>query len=438
MIKHSDADMLTASGLLMSYLYSGSYTSFSYPWPYADTVPRPSYGWYSAEYYSGTQNILWDRSGQNNNAVTSGVTLGAGSGNGATSSSVTYLTGGTSSSILWPAQSIPSAFTMCGITRYLAGGTNQLILTSTNNNNNDRCGYCGCPNGGGGNHWMSLVYYCGHYNPTTNNANAQRGVVFQSDWVTSQTSVGTLTDWLVVCTSTNGINTMINGVSSGAVTGCVYNPIQTLSINKNSAGFQSSFGYSQLMIWNTILTTTQVQAASTMLMSYLSSGKYANFPSAEPSYAPTPATTIGMPFTAMPSSPTGQPSTTPTHSAYFAGNCPGGMYQSNNQCVMCPAGTFLSSGQHKCTACPAGTCKSSHYPILYRETSHYMDNNVIFILTIRSIFYECLLFVIGTYSVSAGVTTCTGTFCPAGTLSSVTIAFDQRVVAFIYAVMYIF
>ena len=339
----------------MSYLYSGSYTTFSYPWPYAATVPRPSYGWYSAEYYSGTQNTLWDRSGQNNNAVTNGVTLGAGSGNGATSSGVTYLTGGTSSSILWPSQSIPASFTMCGITRYLAGGTNQLILTSTNNDQGG-CGWCGC-NGVNGysNYPRYLTYYCGHYNPTTNNANAQRGVVFQNGWATNQANVGTLTDWLVVCTSTMGANTLINGVSSSITTSCVQSPGGTLSINKNSGGFQSSFGYSQLMIWNSVLTTAQVQAASTMLMSYLSTGIYANFPSAEPSYAPTPAPTIGVPFTAMPSSPTGQPSTTPTHSAYFAGNCPGGMYQSNSQCVMCPAGTYLSTGQNKCNACPAGT-----------------------------------------------------------------------------------
>ena len=345
MANHSDADMLTASGLLMSYLYSGSYTTFSYPWPYAATVPRPSYGWYSAEYYSGTQNILWDRSGKNNNAVTNGVTLGTGSGNGATSSGVTYLTGGTSSSILWPAQSIPASFTICGLTRYLAGGTNQLILTSVNNIGSD-CGWgCHC----------TLAFYCGHYNPTSNNANAERGFVYQSETVTG-TSLGTLTDWLVVCTSSKGANTFIDGVSFSTGNAiCINNPVGTLSINKNAAGYQSSFGYSQLMIWNSVLTTAQVQAASAMLISYLSTGIYANFPSAEPSYAPTPAPTIGVPFTAMPSSPTGQPSTTPTHSAYFAGNCPGGMYQSNSQCVMCPAGTYLSTGQNKCNACPAGT-----------------------------------------------------------------------------------
>ena len=353
-INNSDADMLTASGMLMSYLYSGTYTKFSFPWPYAATVPRPSYGWYSAEYWSGSQNILWDRSGQNNNAVTSGVTLGAGSGNGATSSGVTYLTGGTSSTVQWPSQSIPGTFTMCGLTRYVAGGTNQLILTGTNSNTGS-CG--GCSVCGRWDNWRNLwVYYFGHYNPTTNNANAQRGVVYQNSWVTSQASVGTLTDWLVVCSSNNGANTLINGVSSSGVPdGCVNNPGGTLSINLNGGGFQSSFGYSQLMIWNSVLTTAQVQAASAMLTSYLSAGIYANFPSAEPSYAPTPAPTIMVPFTAMPSSPTGQPSGTPTHSTFFAGNCPGGMYQSNSQCVMCPAGTYLSSGQNKCTACPAGT-----------------------------------------------------------------------------------
>ena len=225
--------------------------------------------------------------------------------------------------------------------------------------------------------WVSnyLVFYFGHYNPTTNNANAQRGVIYESTWVTSQTSVGTLTDWLVVCTSSSnsGYYNSIDGVSSSGGDTCIANPGgQTLSINGNTAGYQSSFGYSQLMIWNTQLTTAQVDAASAMLMSYLSTGVYANFPSATPSNAPTRAPTIPLvPVTAMPSSPTGQPSGAPTHSTYFnSGNCPGGMYSSNDQCVMCPAGTYLSAGQRVCTACPAGTHFVTHQP------SHLMTHFV--------------------------------------------------------------
>ena len=73
----SGAEMLNASGLLTSYLYSGKYNTYTYDWPYASTVPRPSYGWYSADYYSATQNILWDRSGHNNHGVASGLTFGS-------------------------------------------------------------------------------------------------------------------------------------------------------------------------------------------------------------------------------------------------------------------------------------------------------------------------------------------------------------------------
>ena len=65
-------------------------------------------------------------------AVTSGLVYGNSSGNGA-SASIAYVTGTTSSTIVWPQGSIPSTFTVCSLTRY-TGSTNARILNSVSNN----------------------------------------------------------------------------------------------------------------------------------------------------------------------------------------------------------------------------------------------------------------------------------------------------------------
>ena len=91
----------------------------------------PPWGIYSASNYS--DGILYDSSGNNRNAICSGVTLGNSSGNGA-SVSIPYLYGSTSSTIDWPTGSIPANFTICSITRYTGHNNKQRILRGTNKN----------------------------------------------------------------------------------------------------------------------------------------------------------------------------------------------------------------------------------------------------------------------------------------------------------------
>ena len=306
----SDADMLTASGYLMSYLYSGSYTTFSYNWPYT-AVPRPNYGWYSAEFYNAPvgNNVIWDRSGHNHNAATSGVTAGSGIGNGATAAGVTYVTGTTTSTIQWPPSSIPNAFTICGLTRYVAGGTNQLILASQSTAGSSYSYNCGSWSY----HEAHYVYHFGHYNPTANNANAYRGVLWESAWCTSQASTGTLTDWLNFCFTHNG-DAFIDGVQkTTGGRGCTNGYAEQLTINLYGGGGQSSFAFSQLMIWDYALSSAQLTAASALLASYLTTGVYQYYPSAEPTYKPSavpsiapPQATLNPNATPMPTTPTGQ------------------------------------------------------------------------------------------------------------------------------------
>ena len=122
----NDADMLTASHMLTSYMITGSYFSYATTWPYA--IPKPM-AWYRAEQYLRKWNALPDALGNGAmDAVTSGLVYGNSSGNGA-SASIAYVTGTTSSIITWPQGTIPSTFTVCSLTRY-TGGTNDRILNS--------------------------------------------------------------------------------------------------------------------------------------------------------------------------------------------------------------------------------------------------------------------------------------------------------------------
>jgi hypothetical protein len=122
----SDADMLTASQLLTSYLLTGSYFSYASTWPYS--IPKPM-AWYRAENYLPKWKSLPDTLGNGAwDAVTSGVTYGAGSGNAA-SASVAWISGGTGATVLWPAGSVPKVFTMCSLTRYTGGSNPHRILT---------------------------------------------------------------------------------------------------------------------------------------------------------------------------------------------------------------------------------------------------------------------------------------------------------------------
>ena len=202
------------------------------------------WGQYSAANWSG--NTLSDLTGHGHYATTSGVTSGTTSGNGATGV-IRALNGTITSTILWPAGSIPAAYTICSITSYTNSATNQQrILCSSSNN------------------WLH-----GHH------AN-KRGCAYNgSSWRTAQVSIGTLMNWVNVCatsSSTAPSNVLVDGVAVGLAVGGG-GSVGTLCINlPPNVGEVSDFGFSQLIIWDQVLSATELATVSAALATYLATG----------------------------------------------------------------------------------------------------------------------------------------------------------------------
>jgi hypothetical protein len=101
-------------------------------------------------------------------------------------------------------------------------------------------------------------------------------MAYYEGWKSSQTSVGTQTDW-VVAVGTNGSSSsgsfMVNGVASStqnfAGTGG-----KQLTIN-TSAGVNtelSTFGFTYLIIWNQALSDSEIVLVNNALQNYLNTG----------------------------------------------------------------------------------------------------------------------------------------------------------------------
>jgi hypothetical protein len=217
------------------------------------SFPTP-WGAYRAGHASNTSTSLYDFTGNGRNATISGTAIvnTTASGNGATAS-VPYFTGTTETTIRWPSGSIPTAFTMCSITRYASvpTGTYARVLNGSEN------------------------FIHGHYKEgaSTYTGVAFYGSVFASPKTT--TALSTVTDWLVMC-GVNGTsisppnNILANGTGVGNTYGGV--GIGYLTINTGPYPEQSNFAFQQVLIWDQALTVSQLQTISSTLLSYLSSG----------------------------------------------------------------------------------------------------------------------------------------------------------------------
>jgi hypothetical protein len=203
---------------------------------------KAPWGIYSAESYGA--NKLIEIRGNGRNAITTNITNGSSKGSGATAT-ITYLNGNTSASIEWPSGSIPANFTICSLTRY-TGGANGRVLQSKN----------------GGN-WLH-----GHWN-------GQRGVAHYDGWRSNPWISTKLTDWLVYC-STNGSSTAApnnifsDGEAIGTGNGGTGN--YTLHINSGGSGEYSNFQFSQLIIWDQVLTPSEMKLVSNAFKVYLLTG----------------------------------------------------------------------------------------------------------------------------------------------------------------------
>ena len=275
---------------------TSTFTDFSPTWTLA--IEIPSYGWYKVNnlYWNRISNRLYDISGNGKHAKTANiVSLEFESGDGATVA-IPYLTGSTYSTILWPDGSIPSTFTICSVTRYVVQGQKQRILTGT-----------------------TLNWYQGHHAYY----GTQRGKAGYGKSMTQHiSSVGVLTDWVVMCGKNGGIdpnNILVDGNAVGIDSGGQGG--DSLSINVLGLWGtveKSDWAFSELMIWTSALSDADMRIASNALLASLKgqpSSQPSSRPSSQPSTAPSRQPTT-QPFTqpsAQPSRvPSVQPSTQPS------------------------------------------------------------------------------------------------------------------------------
>jgi hypothetical protein len=202
-------------------------------------INKPAWGIYSAESFNN--NILYDLTNNNRNAICTGVTLTNGSGNGA-SASIPYLYGSTTSKIIWTNGSIPTNFTICSITRY-AGPTQQYILSGKNTN------------------WGH-----GHI--------FSRGNAFYGFQYLTLGNIGNAYDWLVACGkntssfSSNPNNFIADGVGVARSYGPYGN--DTLTINNGLYNYNSDWAFSHVLIWDQNLTDSEMFIVSNFLLDHLS------------------------------------------------------------------------------------------------------------------------------------------------------------------------
>ena len=211
------------------------------------SLPTP-WGAYIAGHPSNTSTTLYDFTGNGRNATMSGITNSIGKTNGATAI-IPYITGSTSSTIVWPSGSVPTTFTICSITSYVQGGINGRIFD------------------GQGLNWLH-----GHWS-------GRVGLALYNQWMT-QTSgnspnVSSSTNWLVFCgtnTGTTPNNILVNGVGNGTLTGGQGNLKLTINAGIYSSSESSTFAFQTVLIWDVGLTETQKLQVSNLLTSYLATG----------------------------------------------------------------------------------------------------------------------------------------------------------------------
>ena len=153
------------------------------------------------------------------------------SGDGA-ANAVTFISGTTTTKLLWPENSIPSTFTVCSVTRY-TGGTRERILDCY-----------GSPS-------QAANWHHGHWHQ------ARGPTHYVNGWKTSSSSHGVVDDWLVVCGTNAGAtfpgNIILDqdeiGTADGGLGSC------RLNIGYMSDVEPSDWALHSLLIWDYSLGT---------------------------------------------------------------------------------------------------------------------------------------------------------------------------------------
>ena len=223
-----------------SIFFTTNYSIYSI---FSRKVPWAMY--FAEDYNASSPTVLPNYISNGRDATLSGtaVTKTTVSGNGALGA-ITYISGTTTSTILFPTGSIPTTFTILGLARY-TGDTKQRILRGLTKN------------------WLH-----GHYA-------SLKGQAFYDGWKTNTniSSAGLLNDWLC-CIGKNGGsipgNILADGVGVGTAIGGVGD--DRLSINTGPFHEPSDWALSCVMIWNTHLTDAEMVDLNTIVNTYKNDG----------------------------------------------------------------------------------------------------------------------------------------------------------------------
>ena len=226
------------------------------------STKRP-WGMYFAEDYNNV--YLIDKKTQNNTTehrhatISGNINKAKGSGYGA-AGNISYIAGGTGSSIIWPSGSIPANFTILSLTRYTgkSNATRARILSSDKKGGNFLHGHWG-KNYSDGYRGRACTHYDG----------------WKSYW--GAPNVGNQEDWLCTIGKNQNIkpeNILFDGVPSGMYEGGVGN--YTLSINSNPWNENSDWALSCVIIWDQHLTNDEMQLLNRLIDWYKVSGRKIN------------------------------------------------------------------------------------------------------------------------------------------------------------------
>jgi hypothetical protein len=259
----TDAEMLTVSKKMQIYLKYGvmgaltsdELTNISFNNLITSKPPLYIFSPSVASTLTNNNTQMKDvRSGNNNYATMSGVTVNTASGNGATAA-ITYLSGTDTSTIIFPNGSKPTNYTICSVAKYSStvGAIKERIFQ-------DQEGL-----GWVYSHWKGNagVFY--------------NGTQF---WVTpgdgaSASNISNVNDWVVMCSRTNATatvnNILVNSVAKGS--NVAINAIGQATITIN--GFYHEKGYfdfAYLYVWNQELTYEEMLTVSNKMNMYLRTG----------------------------------------------------------------------------------------------------------------------------------------------------------------------
>ena len=211
-------------------------------------VKRP-WGIFFAEDFNITTGTIPDVSGNNrgNMTTTGTITKTTAGGNGA-SAPITYISGGTSATCTFPTGSIPSTFTILGLTRYTGSSKGRILNSDTNIN------------------WLH-----GHHG----NMGGIRGVCHYDGWKTSYTTNNNLMDWLCIIGKNSGStpnNILADGIPVGTATGGNGNSTIYINAGRDMPGEASDWAMSCVMIWDQYLNDFEMTAINRLINNYKTTG----------------------------------------------------------------------------------------------------------------------------------------------------------------------